>query len=172
MRNTNIHYYVEGKNEKKLISVLKSDMGVIKSGKVQKLNVLQSLITDASLRTLKNGTVVVLIFDTDTKRVDILNKNIQKLEACRFISQIITIPQVPNLEGELIRSCQIKRITELLNSRSEKNFKSDFIHVSNLDKKLMEHGFDLSVIWSQNLGTPYQNIINNSEKIKLYDSQH
>lgn len=99
MKNICIQYYVEGEDEKKLVSVLKSNMGVIKPGKVQKLNVLQSQITDANLRTLKNGTVVVLVFDTDTGQVELLNKNIRKLKECRFISAIITIPQVPNLEG-------------------------------------------------------------------------
>ena len=42
MKNISIQYYVEGEDEKKLVSVLKSNMGVIKPGKVQKLNVLQN----------------------------------------------------------------------------------------------------------------------------------
>jgi len=168
MKNMSIQYYVEGDDEKKLVSVLKSNMGVIKPGKVQKLNVLQNLITDLSLRTLKNSTVVVLIFDTDTKQVEILNQNIQKLEKCRFVSAIVTIPQVPNLERELVRSCNIRNITELLNSRSRKDFKRDLIHVSNLEHKLIEHEFDLSVFWTQQPEQPYQNIINNSEEIKIY----
>lgn len=109
-----------------------------------------------------------MIFDTDTKQVEILNQNIQKLKKCRFVSAIVTIPQVPNLERELVRSCNIRNITELLNSRSRKNFKSDLIHVSNLEHKLIEHEFDLSVFWAQQPEQPYQDIINNSEEIKIY----
>lgn len=168
MKNASIQYYVEGEDEKKVVSVLKSELRVIKPGKVQKLNVLQTQISDATLRTLKNGTIVVLIFDTDTEKVEILNRNIQKLRKCSFVSAIVTIPQVPNLEAELVRSCNIRKITDLLNSRSKKDFKSEIVHISNLADKLIEHKFDLSVFWTKQPGQPYQDIPNNSEKIKLY----
>ena len=168
-KNVNIQYYVEGEDEKKLVNVLKSAMGSIRTGKVQTLNVLQEYISDTVLRTLKNGTVVVLVFDTDTNKVDVLNKNIKKLEACRQVADIITIPQVKNLEEELIYSCNIKKITELLNSSSVKDFKSDLIHISNLEQKLKEHKFDLKRFWSQQPVAPYQNILNDAEKIKIYN---
>ncbi len=168
MKNTSIQYYVEGEDEKKLISVLKSNMEVIKPGRVQKLNVVQDQITDANLRTLKSGTIVVLVFDTDTEQVEILKKNIKKLNGCRAVSKVITIPQVPNLEGELVRSCNINDVTELLNSRSRKDFKNEFIRVSNLEKKLIEHDFDLTIFWTKQPEAPYQDIINNAEEIKIY----
>ena len=167
MRRMNIQYYVEGECEKKLINVLKSDLGVIKSGKVQKLNVVQNIISDAILRTLSNGTTVVLVFDTDTENLDILNKNIEKLKACSFVSKIITIPQVPNLEEELVRSCKVKKITELLNSSSKREFKSDMIRVSNLHSKLKKHEFDIKLFWSQQSQAPYQGIVNDADKIKI-----
>ena len=166
-KNTSIHYFVEGEDEKKLVNVLKTDMRIIKPGKVQKLNVLQNHISDTILRTFKEGTTVVLIFDTDTNQIDILNKNIKKLKNCRFVSSIITIPQVPNLEKELVRSCNINKITELLNSKSVKDFKNDLIHISNLDKKLKEHDFNLNIFWSQQPKAPFQNIPNNSNNIKI-----
>ena len=168
MKNTNIQYYVEGEDEKKLISVLKSDMRIIEPGKVQVLNVLQKQITEAYLRTLKKGTVVVLVFDTDTDQVEILKRNIDKLETCPYISKVIKIPQVKNLEEELVRSCNIKQITELLNSRSRTDFKSDLIRVSNLECKLKEHKFNLAKFWSKQPGAPYQNILNQAEEIKLH----
>lgn len=170
MKDVNIQYYVEGEDEKKLLEVLKNKLKVIKPGKVLKLNVVTKRISDAVLRTLKNGTIVVLVFDTDTKDLDILEQNIKKLREYRFISSVITIPQVPNLEGELIRSCNIKRITELLNSRSKSEFKSDLIHVSNLDSKLYEHEFDIKLFWSQQPKKPYQHILNESNKIKLINN--
>ncbi|MBE6819821.1 MAG: hypothetical protein E7516_02045 [Ruminococcaceae bacterium] len=167
MKDVNIQYYVEGEDEKKLLEVLKNKLKVIKPGKVLKLNVVTKRISDAVLRTLKNGTIVVLVFDTDTKDLDILEQNIKKLKEYRFISSVITIPQVPNLEGELIHSCNIKRITELLNSRSKSEFKSDLIHVSNLDSKLTEHGFDIKLFWNQQPKPPYHQILNEAYKIKI-----
>ena len=167
MKITNIQYYVEGENEQKLINVLKTQLKMIRPGKVQKLNVIDEKITDAMLRTLQRDTTVVLIFDTDTKNIDILNYNIRKLSRYNSVRNIVTIPQVPNLEGELIRSCDINKITDLLNSDSISKFKSDFIRISNLDAKLLEHKFDIKTFWSQKPPVPYQNIDNNSKEIKL-----
>ena len=54
-------------------------MKIIVPGKVQKLNVVQNIIPDAIIRTLTIGTVVVLVFDTDTNNSNILKSNITKL---------------------------------------------------------------------------------------------
>ena len=89
---------------------LKTQLKMIKPGKVQKLNVIDEEITDAMLRLLREDTIVVLIFDTDTENTDILNNNIKKLNASKRVFKVITVPQVPNLESELIRSCKIKKI--------------------------------------------------------------
>lgn len=59
-------YFVEGENEEKLLKVLKTDMGLIEAGKIQKFNVVQEKITNARLMSLKEKTIVVLVFDTDT----------------------------------------------------------------------------------------------------------
>lgn len=167
MKNTNILYFVEGEDERKLVNVLKAELKLIKTGKVQVLNVVEEAITDAMLRPLKKDTAVVLVFDTDTKNVGILNYNILKLNECNAVSKVITIPQVANLEDELTRSCNIKKITDLLNSPSLTDFKRDFIRVNNLDAKLIEHKFDIKTFWSQKPPVPYQNIDNNSKEIKL-----
>lgn len=80
MRSKFVQYYVEGKDEEKLIHVLKTDLCVIRPGKVQRLNVIEHLLTDAQLMTLRSGTMVVLIFDTDTKHTNILSSNLEKLK--------------------------------------------------------------------------------------------
>lgn len=164
-----VQYYVEGEDEKKLINVLKTDLGVIQSGKVQKLNVVECEIPNSRLTALKYETIVVLVFDTDTGHVDILNKNIKKLEECPAVSEIVTIPQVQNLEQELVRSCNIKRAVDLLGSKSEKEFKSDFVRVTNLARKLKDHQFDIKKLWSESPPHPYHNIDNKSERIKRID---
>lgn len=161
-------YYVEGEDEEKLIYTLKSDLGVIRPGKVQKLNVIEHILEDARLMTLRPRTMVVLIFDTDTGQTSILNKNLEKLKVCPVVSEIITIPQIFNLEDELIHSCNIKDITKLLGSKSKKEFKTDFNRTKNLAKKLTEHGFDINKLWSQQPLPPYQDITNQAEKIKKF----
>ena len=168
MKNVNIQYFVEGEDEKKLINTLKKQLGVVQPGKVQNLNVIQSRIPMNVLRTLKKGTMVVLVFDTDTGNADILNDNIRLLKSCSFISKVITVPQVKNLEDELVRSCDIRNITELLNSRSKKDYKSDLIRITNLDSKLKEHKFDINQFWSKQPEHPYQHITNDASQIKIY----
>ena len=167
MKNVNIQYFVEGEDEKKLLNTLKNQLRVIQLGKVQSLNVIQRKIPLNVLRTFKKGTIVVLVFDTDTGNVNILNSNIKLLNECPFVSKVITIPQVKNLEDELVWSCNIKRIRELLNSRSKKDFKSDLIRVTNLDSKLREHQFDINLFWSKQPEAPYEHITNEALQIKI-----
>ncbi|MBD5455225.1 MAG: hypothetical protein HDR23_01915 [Lachnospiraceae bacterium] len=167
MKSKFVQYYVEGEDEEKFIHVLKTDLGVIRPGKVQKLNVIEHVLTDARLMTLRPGTMTVLIFDTDTGHTNILIKNLEKLKNCSAVSEIVTIPQILNLEDELIRCCDIKKITELLGSKSKKDFKTDFIRTNNLANKLKEHHFDINQLWCQHPLSPYQYIINQAEKIKL-----
>lgn len=167
MKSKFVQYYVEGDDEKKLVDVLKTDLRLIKSGKVQKLNVVEQKVTDVRLRTLKRDTMVILVFDTDTGNVDILKKNIKTFEACLSVSEVVLIPQVANLEDELIRSCNIRRIEELLNSRSKGDFKRDLISVTNLGKKLLEHQLDMNLFWNRRPTSPYQDIENQAAKVKF-----
>ena len=60
-----------------------------------------------------------------------------------------------------------KKAEELLDSRSKKDFKADFIRVSNLANKLKEHQFDINRLWCGTPPAPYQSIENQSGKIKL-----
>lgn len=167
MKSKYVLYYVEGDDEKKLLDVLKTDLRLIKPGKIQKLNVTTQEITAARLRTLSRDTMVVLVFDTDAGNVEILKSNIKTLENCKAVSDIVIVPQVPNLEGELVRSCDIRNIKELLNSKTNGEFKSDIMSVSNLAKKLQDHKFDIQVFWSGIPTGSYQNINNQAVKVKM-----
>lgn len=75
-----IQYYVEGQDEEKILSVLKTDMQLILPGKVSKFNVVQNKLTRARLMNLRPGTMVVLVFDTDTNNSKILKENIDILK--------------------------------------------------------------------------------------------
>lgn len=167
MKTKYIQYYVEGPDDKKVIDTLKTKMRLVKPGKVDVLNVVTERITDLRLRNLSPGTMVVLVFDVDAGSRDILNANIQKLENCQAVTEVITIPQVPKLEIELVRSCDIRQIKELLNSRSNDDFKRDVMRVTNLDAKLREHQFNMDYFWSATPTEPYQDIPNEAARVKL-----
>lgn len=167
MRSKYVQYYVEGPDDKKVIDTLKTKMGCIKPGKSQVLNVVTQEITQMHLRTLAPGTMVVLVFDTDAGNVNILRENIRRLEECKSVSEIVTIPQVPRLEMELVRSCNIRRIEELLNSKSEMDFKRDVLRVTNLDTKLTDHKFNINLFWNSVAPQPYQSIQNQAAKVKV-----
>ena len=166
MKSEYFHYFVEGDDEKKLVNTLKNQLEVIQPGKTHKLNVIEKKIPKNILRTFKKGTTVILVFDTDTNNVEILNYNIKLLKDSNVVSNIVFVPQVKKLEHELVRSCNIRNIKELLNSRSAKDFKSDLLRVTNLDVKLKEHNFDINRFWSQQPYGKYQHINNNSSEIK------
>ena len=167
MRKNIIQYYVEGEDDKKVIDTLKTEMGLIKPGKVQVLNVVTEEINDLRLRALSPGTTVVLVFDVDAGSVDILNRNVTKLNSCSVVANVVTIPQVAKLEEEILRSCDIGRIEDLLNSKSRRDFKSDLLRVTNLAAKLKEHHFNFDQFWTAAPTPPYQSIPNQSSQIKI-----
>lgn len=159
-------YFVEGDDEKKLIEVLKTDMQLIQPGKIQVLNVIQERLSEYRLRVLSEGTILVFVFDTDTKNTDILNENIRKVKNTKRIKNLYCVIQVKNLEDELIRSTDINRIEELLGSKGKANYKRDFIRERNLKQKLEAHSFDFKKLWCKNSQPPYELIKNDAIKIK------
>ncbi len=159
-------YFVEGEDEKKLVNTLKSDLELILPGKVQVFNVAQDMLTKLRIGNLKTGTKVVLIFDTDAGNLSVLKDNIAFLNKASAVSEVITIPQVYNLEDELIRACNIKQIKELLGSKSAKEYKHDLIKAKNLAQKLKDHQFDLEKFWCSRDDNIYKEIENRANKIK------
>lgn len=64
MRTKFVQYYVEGEDEEKLIQTLKNDLGIIRSGKVQKLNVIDHILSDARLYLKSSLSRKFLIWKT------------------------------------------------------------------------------------------------------------
>ena len=169
-KNVNYHYYVEGENEKSLLDVLKSELKCIESGKVEKFNVIQNRFTVARMRPLKNGEVIVLVYDTDVEtNTEILKYNIDFLKKQSGIKEIVCIPQIKNLEDELKRSCKIKYIGELTNSKTTTDYKRDLISCTNLGVRLKKCDFDISKMWKQLPINSFQQFGNDAEKIKIYN---
>ena len=167
-RNTNYQYYVEGDDEKCIVNVLKTDLRCIVPGKVEKLNVVQEKFTLSRIRTIKTGTVVVLVFDTDTSNIGCLKENVDFLKKQKgIIKQVICIPQVRNLEEELVYSCDIKKVEELTQSRSQKDYKRDLLTCSNLGTRLKKCGFSIDNFWSRNPQNDFRFFPNDASQIKL-----
>ena len=160
------HYYVEGNCEKKLIDEFKKQQLPIISGKIDVFNAVQEEFTNTRLRMLPENTVVILVFDTDTGIVEILNRNLEILKKHPRVKETWCVMQVQNLEDELKRSTDIREIKELLGSKSNSEYKHDFIIEKNLYKKLMSREFDYEKIWVTKPGKEYDGVSNDGIKIK------
>ncbi|ALF18675.1 hypothetical protein [Fusobacterium animalis] len=160
-----LHYFVEGENERKLIETIKNKY--LYSGKIKVMNTIQNKVSKSILRTLERETIVVLVFDTDVEKVDVLDENIKIIKNSNNVRDIICIPQIKNLEDELVYSTKIKKIKDLLESKSDKDFKRDFISCNNLIKKLEEKEFKISKLWSREAKNIYKKYENKSKEIKL-----
>ena len=169
MRKSGIYqYYVEGEDERSLLNTLKLDLRCIESGKIDKFNVIQSRFTTARMRTLKTGTTVVLVYDTDVEmNTKILDENIAFLKRQKGIKEVICIPQVRNLEDELVRACNIKNIVDLTKSLTKADYKRDLINCSNLSDRLKKCKFDITKIWAEIPKNNFKKYGNDSEKIKI-----
>ena len=160
-------YLVEGETEKKLINELKKDGGLILPGKVNHFNVIEQRITNAMVTNITSNSVVILVFDTDKKKTDILEDNISRLKKSRNVKAIWCVMQVDNMEDELIRSTDIKQIKELIGCRSNSDFKRDFLKEKRLMAKLNEHNFSIERMWTKKPSKEYSDFINAGEMIKM-----
>lgn len=163
----NYQYYVEGEDEKCILEVLKRDFGCIASGKIDKFNMIQNRFTVARIRPLKQGTIVVLVYDTDVENTEILRQNIDFLRKQSGVGDVICIPQVKNLEDELLFACQIKSIEELTHSRTKTNYKRDLINCTNLAERLKKCNFDISKLWCRVPMNKFQEFGNDADEIKI-----
>ena len=104
--------------------------------------------------------------DLDLYKADILDENIKIIKNSNNVRDIICIPQIKNLEDELIYSTNITKIIDLLESKSKKDFKNDFNNCKNLIKKLEDKEFKISKIWSRETVDIFKKYKNESTKIK------
>ncbi|MCR5754991.1 MAG: hypothetical protein K6G30_09315 [Acetatifactor sp.] len=160
-------YYVEGNDEKKLLTELKTSMQLIVPGKIETFNVVQERFSNVRLMQIKENTTIILVYDTDTNSTEILKENIARLKKCHAVKEVICIPQVANLEEELVYCCDIRKITELLNSRSQGQFKHDLIIEKNLKEKLISHKFNINKLWERQPQNQFHVFENGACRIKL-----
>ncbi|MBQ6921223.1 MAG: hypothetical protein IJQ72_04920 [Bacilli bacterium] len=150
MGNNNlIQYFVEGECEEKFINVFKTGSDAfLKAGKVEVLNPVNKIITEARARTIKQNTTVVLVYDIDKGNIDVLLSNIKTLKN-HSLTKIIHIQSVMNFEDEIVRSTSINSIDEMFSTKGVENFKEKFIGHKNIKSKLEKVKFDNSIFWSK-----------------------
>ena len=166
MRN-NCVYFVEGKCEATLISALKEYPPRILAGRIRVFNVVANLIPRSQLIAIQANSTVVFVFDTDVPITDTLKKNIELIDRYCTRVKILYLPQVINLEDELVRCTDIKRIAELTGSKSSSNFKSDFCALSNCRSVLDRHKLDVAMLWTPKLPDEFTFVEHNSGQVKL-----
>ena len=160
------HFFVEGEGERAIINTLKTDFQCIQAGKVDVFNVIQNKLNKNILMKLKPGTIVILVFDTDKDETDILDYNLHFLKKQSNVKKVIIIPEVKNLEDELVRSCNIANVKELMKSKSNSEYKSDLAKCKNLKQVLINHHFDINSFWNQNPKGAFTKYKNDSKLIK------
>ena len=162
-------YYVEGPCEQQLISALKEAPEKLIPGKIKVFNVVQNLIPKSQLLSIQAGTTVVLVFDTDVTQTLNLKKNLELLERYCGKLKIVFLPQVLNLEEELVRCTDVKAVTELTKSGSVKNFKTDFckMKVKDCRSMLERHQLNIARLWMTKTPDAFTFTESNGDSIKL-----
>ena len=167
--NNKCIYYVEGPCEQQLIAALKETPARLIPGKVKVFNVVQNLIPKSQMLSIQAGTTVVLVFDTDVSQTSNLKKNLELLTRYCGKLKIIFLPQVLNLENELVRCTDVRTVMELTKSGSVKNFKTDFCKIKTKDCRSMleRHKLDYPRLWMPKVPEAFNFVDNNSFQIKI-----
>ena len=166
MKN-NCIYYVEGRCEEKLLNALKEQPQKVQSGRVKVFNIIQNTLSNSQLITIQPGTTVTLVFDTDVAQTDCLKENIAKLRKYCSKIKIVFLAQVLNFEDELVRCSDLKAVTELTHSRSNKDFKRDFCAMTNTRAALERVSLKAEMLWTEEPPEEFVFIDRNSASVKL-----
>jgi len=151
-----IQYFVEGECEKALINELKQSPGnTLLAGKVEVFNFINKILSDQRILALRKNTIIVLVYDIDVEKTDILEANISKLRNFGF-NNVKHIQSIKNFEEELVYSSSLKNINAMYNTEGLEEFKNKFLHQSNLYSKLRTIDFDINKMWSRvNYKSPF-----------------
>lgn len=142
------HYFVEGECEEKLINSYKLPPYLgFKPGKVEVFNFIQKRISNQRLLSLNKNTVIILVYDIDVEKIEILEENIKKLNDFDF--KVYHIQSIKNFEDEIVFSTNLKNINSMFNTEGIEEFKNHFIHQDKLPNRLSKENFSIEKIWSR-----------------------
>lgn len=159
-------YFVEGKCEEVLILALKEQPALLIPGKIKVLNIIQNPIPRSILLSIRSGTTVVFVFDTDIPVTTQLRENAQSIKKYCSGAKVVFLPQVMNLEDELVRCTNVSKATELTHSKGQKDFKHDFCKLQDCRKTLEQHQLDVSLLWTKQPLEPFGFVPQNGNLVK------
>ncbi len=173
MSNELYHYFVEGECEKAFIKAfMHAEKGEysLKPGKVEVFNFVFNKLSPAKALTIKRGTKIVIVYDTDVKQIETFENNLEILINYLGIKiqDIIFVPSVKNFEEEMLYSCSsTKSINDIFNTKWQEDFKNKFINHSDLVSKLYNIGFSFEKMWSRLPSEPFKIYKNSFNQIKI-----
>lgn len=103
-------YLCEGQIEKKILEIFIKEFHILIPGKLEVFNVIQDRLKTSYLAAHSKYTHFVLVFDTDTNNSTILQENLRFLQNHFSQDKIIVVPQVRNIEDELVYCCDVKHV--------------------------------------------------------------
>lgn len=167
--NNKCIYYVEGPCEQQLVAALKENPAKLIPGKIKVYNVVQNLIPKSQLLSIQCGTTIVLVFDTDVEQTTNLKKNLERLRKYCGRLYIVYLPQVLNLEDELVRCTDVQNVVDLTRSNGVRNFKTDFCKLKVKDCRAMleRHGLKTERLWTTKVPEAFTFVESNSNRIKV-----
>jgi len=155
------YYFVEGECEKVLLRAFmhaeESEYHIC-PGKIEVLNVICEKISPAKARTIKKGTKVVFVFDTDVKKTDLLEDNIQTIVNYSSLdyNDVLFIQSCKTLEDELVYACEnVTDVNKILGTTSREDFKKKLIKHKDIVSRLKNLGFKIDRMWSRSPGEPF-----------------
>lgn len=161
------HYFVEGECEAKLIKELKDpSIQLFISGKIDVFNVVNQKLTINRLLSLNKDTVIILIYDIDVPKTEILEYNVNLLKKYQY-KNVYHIQSINNFEDEILYSTNLKNICEMFNTEKRQEFKSRFISHRDLFNKLKDLNFDHTKIWSRTNNNPPFNKFSFKEHLSI-----
>lgn len=148
LANNIYHYFVEGECEEKLINTFKMPpYQYFQSGKVDVFNFINNRISNQRLTALNKRTIIILVYDIDVEKIDILDENTKKIKDAGF--RVYHIQSIKCFEDEMVFSTNLKDINDMFDTENMEEFKHRFINQKNIDKKLERISFNINKIWSR-----------------------
>ncbi len=150
------HYFVEGECEEKLINSYKlPPYSSFKPGKVEVFNFVLKRISNQRLLSLNKNTIIILVYDVDVLKTDILEENLKKLDDFGF--KVYHVQSIKNFEDEIVYSTDLKNINDMYHTQGREEFKSHFIHQDKLPIRLDKENFKIDKFWSRvNKNAPFE----------------
>ena len=122
--------------------------------------------------TIKKGTKIIFVFDTDIESISILEENVKTLKRVAKLTNkdILFVMSNKCFEDELVFSCQninnLKGLIKHFSSQWLSAFKTDFAKCKNLEDKLKQAAFSMKLMWSRPVNKPFDKYENSGDVIK------